>query len=114
MLLFLGAIHLQAQSGFSDAEYRKRPHWIQMMDEEHPNFFEIQKAFQLYWEQHTMPEGEGDMDVKKKESNKKRFSKRDIREAREEAAMRMAIKKYHWWVLKMEPYVQEDGSIKRQ
>lgn len=113
LLLLLSAVQLRSQENYTLSDYQRKPLWITMMNEEHPNYFEIQKAFETYWQYHKMPEGEGDMDVQQKEKNKKRFSKREQQEAREEARLRMAIKKYHWWMAKMEPYVQEDGSIKR-
>ncbi|MBL7771577.1 MAG: hypothetical protein JNM95_01800 [Chitinophagaceae bacterium] len=114
LFFLLAGGFLQAQTNYSLEDYKKKPYWISMMDEANPNYFEVQKAFTAYWEHHTMPEGEGDMNIKEKEKNKRRFSKKEIRIAREEAAMRMAIKKYRWWIMKMEPFVQDDGSIKRQ
>ena len=82
-----------------------------MMNDEDVNYFEAIKAFDLYWTTHSKPEGESDMDIKQTEKNKKRFSKREIKEAREEASMRMNIKKFDWWKNKMEPFVKEDGTI---
>lgn len=109
----LVGLYCTAQSQYNPDEYKKKPLWIQMMDDEKVNYFEIQKAYEAYWSAHTPPIGEGDMDVKQKEKNKKRFSKKEVRDAREDASMRMAIKKYKWWLQRMEPYVQDDGSIQR-
>ncbi len=82
-----------------------------MLNDVHANYFEIQKAYEQYWSTHVMPVGESDMNLKQSEKNKKRFSKKEIQEARKEAAMRMHIKKYQWWLLKMEPFVKDDGTI---
>jgi hypothetical protein len=112
-LCCLLASYTQAQQKFSPADYKKKPYWIEMMNDEKANFHEVVKAYTLYWENHTPPEGEGDMDVKQKAKNKKRFSKKEIQQAREDARMRMAIKKYKWWIQKMEPFVQDDGTILR-
>jgi len=100
-----------SQTQYNPSDYIKKPVWIQMIDDEHINYFEALKAFEMYWTTHTKPEGESDMDIKQSEKNKKRFSKRELREAREEASMRMKIKKFDWWKNKMEPFVKEDGSI---
>jgi len=108
----IGLVHLgAAQSKYSEKDFANKPIWISMMDEEHVNYFIALKAFDTYWANHKKPEGESDMDVQQTEKNKKRFSKREVREAREEAKMRMQIKKFNWWKNKMEPFVQDDGTI---
>lgn len=116
-LLLLGLLvclyTIEAQNKFTSDDYRKKPVWIQMMQEEHPNYHEVVKAYNTYWETHTPPVGEGDMDKKRVKENNKRFTRKEVAQAREDAAMRMAIKRYHWWIARMEPFVQDDGSILR-
>jgi hypothetical protein len=101
----------QAQSKYNSADYTTQPSWIIMMDDTNANYYEAIAAFEAYWANHKKPEGESDMDMKQVAKNKKRFSKREIKEARAEASMRMQIKKFEWWKMKMEPYVQEDGRL---
>jgi hypothetical protein len=100
-----------AQSKYNEQDFALKPVWITMMDDEHVNYFDALKAFEVYWQNHKMPEGESDMDVKKVEKNKKRFSKKEIKTNYASAAMRMKIKKFGVWKEKMEPYVQDDGTI---
>ena len=100
-----------SQTIYSTSDYTKKPIWINMMDDPHVNYWEAIKAYEAYWTSHTKPVGESDMDVKNVSKNKKRFSQREIREARAEAAMRMQVKKFEWWKTKMEPFVKEDGTI---
>ena len=113
LLLCLLTITTHAQRQYTESDYAKKPVWISMMNDSSANYFQVKLAYETYWQYHTPPPGESDMDIKEKEKNKKRFSQKDINLARENARMRMAIKKYHWWLEKMEPYVQEDGHIKR-
>jgi hypothetical protein len=100
-----------AQSNYNAADFAQKPVWISMMDDENVNYFEALQAFDTYWKYHEKPEGESDMDVKKVTENKKRFSKKEIKASYAAAAMRMKIKKFNNWKEKMEPYVQDDGTI---
>jgi hypothetical protein len=101
----------KAQSKYNAADFAIKPVWISMMDDEHVNYFEALQAFDMYWQHHAKPIGESDMDVKKDSENKKRFSKKELKANYAAAAMRMKIKKFNVWKEKMEPYVQDDGSI---
>jgi hypothetical protein len=115
ILLFLligaGTNTAIAQQQLDKALAAKNPVWIQMMDDTATNYLHAVEAFDIYWTTHKKPDGESDMDMLNVTKNKKRFSKKDIREARKEAAMRMKIKKFIWWKNKVEPYVQDDGTI---
>lgn len=102
-----------AQQKYNSKDFAKKPLWIYMMNDQNPNYFEVVNAYETYWANHTLPEAEGDMDIDKKDSNKRRFSKKEVNEARQQAAMRMQIKKYKWWIARMEAFVQEDGTIIR-
>jgi hypothetical protein len=39
----------------SDEEYSLKPYWIEMMDNPKANYFEVQKAFNLFWKGKTPP-----------------------------------------------------------
>ena len=43
----------------SDEEYRQYPYWVEMMQDPEANFFETQKAFELYWENREITKGSG-------------------------------------------------------
>jgi hypothetical protein len=111
IVVLLLSTGVNAQKTFTEKEYKQTAHWITMMDEPKANYFEVIKAFEMYWINHKMPEGESDMNVRQKEKNTKRFSNKELRSARQDASMRMKIKKYYWWKEKMEPFVKGDGTI---
>jgi len=49
----------QAQQKYSDAELAQYPHWVEMMQDHSVNFFEVQRAFNLYWEGREVTKGSG-------------------------------------------------------
>lgn len=64
-LLFAAALSLisfqfvQAQAQYSDAELASTPHWVEMMQDQDVNFFEVQRAFNLFWEGREVTKGSG-------------------------------------------------------
>ncbi|MCX6224801.1 MAG: T9SS type A sorting domain-containing protein, partial [Bacteroidia bacterium] len=61
LLLISGSLAQgQNQTKLTDADYASYPHWMTMMKDPHGNFFETQKAFNLYWKDREIPkEGSG-------------------------------------------------------
>ena len=112
MFCVLGAIagHAQNNQQYSNRDYAKKPIWITMMADTSVNYFEIEKAFNTYWQHHTMPETEHDV-IGEKAEREKHPSKRTLRKMQADDDMRMAVKKYEWWCQQMKPYVQDDGRI---
>jgi photosystem II stability/assembly factor-like uncharacterized protein len=49
----------QNQSGSAVKDYSSYPYWINMMQDPHANFFEIQRAFYTYWEGKVATRGTG-------------------------------------------------------
>lgn len=90
--------------------YAKQPLWIDMMEDEKSNFFEVEKAYKIYWEHHEEPEGEHDV-IGEYQEREKIPSRRKQRKIEAESKMRMAMRKYNWWHEQTLPYVQGDGSI---
>ncbi len=90
--------------------YAKQPLWIDMMEDEKSNFFEVEKAYKIYWEHHEEPEGEHDV-IGEYQEREKIPSRRKQRKIEAESKMRMAIRKYNWWHEQTLPYVQGDGRI---
>lgn len=119
IFLFIAAPLLsRGQSTYSNKAYKQYPHWITMMEDTLSNYYEVNKAFDIYWSEHDMPKEEDqilgmkDADEKEKEDKagwlKRLFSRR---RGPDETEMALALKKYRHWKLMMEPWVQEDGSI---
>ena len=95
----------------TDKDFAKQPLWIQMIDIEGVSFTETVKAFEIYWQNHIMPDDEGDRYIGKGDQKKKKLTKKELKEGREAAAMRFQIKRYEHWKIKNEPFVKEDGHI---
>ena len=57
--LFLIPVYLigQSNTGFSDDDLRNYPHWFNLMQKENPNYFEVKRAYDLYFEKHEKKRG---------------------------------------------------------
>jgi len=113
LLVCFGAISIAAAAQTDvnkEKLYAKQPLWIDMMEDEKSNFFEVEKAYKIYWEHHEEPEGEHDV-IGEYQEREKIPSRRKQRKIEAESKMRMAIKKYNWWHEQTLPYVQGDGRI---
>lgn len=103
---------LQAQNN-----YKKNPVWIDMMDNENTNYFEVIKAYELYWTTHEKPENEEGEMMNQEEGKKEvkehadKLSKRELKELEEYRWLRYQVKRFEHWKEEMLPYVQDDGSI---
>ena len=109
---------LKAQPGTSK-DYKKYPYWKDMMDDPTTNFFEIQKAFNLFWEGKKMPMEEKDIMNEQEEKLKnnfvnKVFKSKELKEQQEQLALEALafdVKRYRRWLIQTEPYIHDDGSI---
>ena len=113
LLVCFGAISIAATAQTDvnkEKLYAKQPLWIDMMEDEKSNFFEVEKAYKIYWEHHEEPEGEHDV-IGEYQEREKIPSRRKQRKIEAESKMRMAIRKYNWWHEQTLPYVQGDGRI---
>ncbi|CAN5403648.1 hypothetical protein BH11BAC2_BH11BAC2_14800 [soil metagenome] len=118
ILLSMSNLAIAQKTKSTQSAYRKSPVWIDMMNAEHVNFFEVKSAFEIYWEKRELPKEEEDIigqkfatETDRKEKStwlKKLFG--DKREV-EESKMAYEVKRYRFWCLNMSPWVQEDGSI---
>lgn len=119
LLLFIfNSTISHGQSHYSDKAYRKFPHWISMMDDTLSNYFEAQKAFELYWSVHEKPKeeediigmkGAGEQEKSAKENWLRRLFKRSRNENENEMAF--SVKRFNHWLMVSAPWVQEDGRI---
>ena len=91
--------------------YAQEPLWIEMLDDTLANYFEVEKAFETYWNNHEKPETEHDVIGEYKEREAGRVSRRKQRRIEAENNMRIAIRKYEVWHELIIPYVQSDGRI---
>lgn len=117
MLFLLIENQTLAQQQPTEKELRKKPHWIQMMDDTLSNYFEVTRAFDIYFSAHELPKEEdeiigmksGDEEDEKKSNWLRRLF--PVRRNEEETEMAFQVKKYRRWVMLTQPWVQEDGSI---
>jgi PKD repeat protein/photosystem II stability/assembly factor-like uncharacterized protein len=59
IIIFLSFSALLSYGQRSDAEYRQFPYWVEMRQDPETNFYETQKAFELYWEDREVTKGSG-------------------------------------------------------
>ena len=94
----------------TEAEFAQKPLWIAMMDDTLANFFVVEKAFEIYFKHHELPEGEHEV-IGERRERLKRASKRKQRRIAEENHLRLDVKRYFFWHAQTLPYVQADGRI---
>ncbi|XZF16198.1 hypothetical protein ACTHGU_08675 [Chitinophagaceae bacterium MMS25-I14] len=114
-LLLAGSFQTKAQqhtatSLANERMYARKPLWINMMEDTMANYFEVKKAFTIYFEHHEQPEGEED-EINEYRERQKIPSKRKQRKITAENILRMQVKHYYSWLNETLPYVQDDGRI---
>jgi hypothetical protein len=97
------------------ALYRITPVWKDMIDDTTANFFEVQKAFDLFWSGKELPEEEdeviGEKGRLKNTFINRMFNARELKEQQLRESLTFDYKRYRRWLIKTEPYVKDDGSI---
>lgn len=117
----------QAKSHFTKKEMKKKPLWIEMQNDEHVNYFEALKAFELYFTDHKFPVMEEEEmahneklkeRILKSEAKYKRKKRKEIiepneseKEKHEETKLAFEVKRFEHWEMQTRPFVKEDGSI---
>jgi hypothetical protein len=95
--------------------YASEPVWKDMLDDPNANYFEVQRAFTLFWENRELPLDEDDIigESRKLKNNllNRTFNSKELKAQMEREALAFDCKKYRWWLLKTEPFIHEDGSI---
>ncbi|MDF2455167.1 MAG: hypothetical protein K0R51_1160 [Cytophagaceae bacterium] len=118
-LLLFACLTARAQDQSSDDKtkkyYTNNPVWTQMMKDPNVNFFEVNKAFEIYWEDREKPELEREGGEEKEEEKERSLFSRLIKSDKKEEAERneyaFAYKQYIKWRIEVEPFVQPDGRI---
>lgn len=98
----------------SDRYYKKSAEWLQMMDDPSSNYFQTLRAFELYWEKNDKPlKRDAILSEEHVESREnKRFVKRLFRKEKQmDQSVVEGYKRFEFWKMEVEPYVQEDGRI---
>lgn len=97
------------------ALYHSTPVWKEMIADTNANYFEVQKAFELFWEGKELPTEEDEIigEKRKLKNNfiNRTFNATELKAQLLKEELAFDYKKYRWWLMKTEPYVKEDGSI---
>lgn len=114
LILMLPSVSI-AQKQFSDQYMRQHPIWISMMNDSSCNFFQAERAFELYFSEHAIPKEEDEI-IGSEDSNDRTLPRRIFRlfpqkRNEYEAEMAFNVKKYRHWHLLTLPWVREDGSV---
>ncbi|MEI8279049.1 MAG: hypothetical protein WCG87_04745 [Bacteroidota bacterium] len=104
------SLNAQTNSQYTEKDYARHPLWIKMISDPNTNYFEAEKAYKIYFQHHPKPEGEHDV-IGEHEAREKRLSKRERQKIQADNRLRLDVKKYEHWHMKMQPYVQSDGRI---
>ncbi|MCD4697578.1 MAG: PKD domain-containing protein [Bacteroidales bacterium] len=59
MTLMASGLFAQSNNSNEIRDYSEYPYWIEMMQDESVNFFEVQEAFETYWEGRKITKGSG-------------------------------------------------------
>lgn len=118
LILILNSSVSSGQKVNKQKDYSKYPYWIEMMDDTLTNYFEAQKAYELFWEKRIKPKEEDDImgmrgsteeDKKDKQSWLSKLFRGDLEKKAQQYAYQ--CKRFEHWEMKMEPWVQPDGRI---
>jgi len=112
LLLLCMAQLIKAQQSiqYTEKDYARSPVWIAMIKDTTTNFFEVEKAYKIYFQHHEKPDDEDDV-IGDRTEREKYPSKRQQHKMQQENHMRIEVKKYERWHQRMLPYVQTDGRI---
>lgn len=59
LLVMVKSNYAQNYQSLTDEDFAKYPYWIEMKSDESVNFFEVQRAFELYWKDREITKGSG-------------------------------------------------------
>jgi PKD repeat protein/photosystem II stability/assembly factor-like uncharacterized protein len=59
MVMYLAAVNAQNYQQLTDQDFAGYPYWIEMKEDHSVNFYDVQRAFELYWEGREITKGSG-------------------------------------------------------
>ncbi len=117
----------QVKNHFTKKEMKKNPVWVGMIKDEHVNYFEALKAFELYFTAHKFPVMEEEEmgrneklkeRILKSEAKYKKKKRKEViepnaleKEKHEQTKLAFEVKRFNHWEMQTRPFVKEDGSI---
>ena len=123
--MLLCSITIQAQTNYKKSDFKKKPVWIQMMNDTSANYFETVKAFREYFKERALPKEPNEVEGKdsfekavgledEKGGGKKseRERERELKKQNpNEPKYTVEVKAFKGWLRDSKPWVRADGSI---
>jgi hypothetical protein len=108
-----------AQSNYNKDDFKSKPVWITMMDDEKVNYYQAIEAYELYWKDKVQIEGEDDIinekasrkEEKEREKQEKQLRKMKPADRNNYDQLKYQNKRFKNWMNEVKPFVQEDGRI---
>lgn len=124
MLCLHSAQAQEPAKAYDPKDYRKKPVWIDMMDDPNANYFETIKAFRVYWKDYALPgepaelEGrdrfEKEIGLEADEKDSKREKEHRKQRKDEGYDLVFQVKRFKGWYQEAQPWVQANGHILTQ
>ena len=138
VLLICAAMKItNAQISYNKADFKDKPVWIKMMDDENVNYFLALEAFDTYWKGRELPNEENEeremsimppnpkdktavakynREIRERDEEQKReagktLNEKDLPEHEWKREMILQCKRFKDWKLSVKPFVQNDGHI---
>jgi hypothetical protein len=117
LFLLVSTVSAQTTTTKSKPNYSKQPVWIEMMDDTLTNYYEVEKAYNEFWANRVKPQmesdviGEGAGEKYHKSVIERFFMSKKERQEEEAQKYAFVCKKYEYWKIMVQQYVQPDGRI---
>jgi hypothetical protein len=115
---------------YNSRKFRKKPIWIEMMNDPNANYYQTIEAFREYWEDRVLPEEpfenhetdtferevgleQDEESEEEREREHDRKEKKQKRKGKPDETMLYAseVRAFKGWIKAVKPWVREDGSI---
>ena len=128
LFLFFVSLACAQESGnpYNPKDYRKKPVWIDMMNDPNANYYETIKAFREFWKGYRLPGEPEEMEdrdgferavglepekPKKRESEAERRREKTRKMHKGGTDYAFEVKQFKGWLIDAQPWVQENGHI---
>ncbi len=115
---------------YKHREFRKKPIWIEMMNDPNANYYQTIEAFRLFWKDRILPEEpfenheldtferevgleqEDESEEERKREHERKEKKRKRKGKPNETMLYASeVRAFKAWIKAVKPWVREDGSI---
>ncbi|MNU57080.1 hypothetical protein D3C71_461900 [compost metagenome] len=115
---------------YNPREFRKKPIWIEMMNDPNANYYQTIEAFRVFWKDRILPEepfenhetdtferevgleqNEESEEERKREHDRKERKRKRKGKPDETMLYAAQVRAFKGWMKAVKPWVREDGSI---